>query len=287
MKPFKNKLAVTIVLLSVAFCGMIIYSLQSDANGISSSVSTVVSPLQKIVYNINSRVKETVDFFLNFSEVKLENEQLKQKNAELANELIEYESLKDEVERLREALNFTESRSNYNYVGVNIIGYSGSSLSDGYIIDKGSNDGIAKNMVVVSYKGLVGKVTKVSSNFAVVQSILNENIAVAVMDQQTRDATGVLQGLSDKKDTNMTVVYNLPIDSDVKEGDIIITSGLGKIYPKEIPVGTVVSVQEDNVKVMKSAVVEPFVNFNKLEELFVVIPNSNIDEIDYDYEENI
>lgn len=282
MKPFKNKLAVTIVLLSVAFCGMIIYSLQSDANGISSSVSTVVSPLQKIVYNINSRVKETVDFFLNFSEVKLENEQLKQKNAEFANELIEYESLKDEVERLREALNFTESRSNYNYVGVNIIGYSGSSLSDGYIIDKGSNDGIAKNMVVVSYKGLVGKVTKVSSNFAVVQSILNENIAVAVMDQQTRDATGVLQGLSDKKDTNMTVVYNLPIDSDVKEGDIIITSGLGKIYPKEIPVGTVVSVQEDNVKVMKSAVVEPFVNFNKLEELFVVIPNSNIDEIEYD-----
>ena len=128
MKPFKNKLAVTIVLLSVAFCGMIIYSLQSDANGISSSVSTVVSPLQKIVYNINSRVKETVDFFLNFSEVKLENEELKQKNTELENELIEYESLKDEVERLREALNFTESRSNYNYVGVNIIGYSGSSL---------------------------------------------------------------------------------------------------------------------------------------------------------------
>lgn len=68
----------------------------------------------------------------------------------------------------------------------------------------------------------------------------------------------------------------------IKEGDIIITSGLGKIYPKEIPVGTVVSVQEDNVKVMKSAVVEPFVNFNKLEELFVVIPNSNIDEIEYD-----
>ena len=282
MKPFKNKLAVTIVLLSVAFCGMIIYSLQSDANGISSSVSTVVSPLQKIVYNINSRVKETVDFFLNFSEVKLENEELKKKNTKLANELIEYESLKDEVERLREALNFTESKNNYKYVGVNIIGYSGNSLSDGYIIDKGSNDGINKNMVVVSSKGLVGKVTKVASNFAIVQSILNENIAVAVMDQQTREATGVLQGLSDKKDNNMTVVYNLPISSDVKEGDIIITSGLGKIYPKEIPVGTVVSVEEDNVRVMKSAVVEPFVNFNEVEELFVVIHNSYIDEIEYD-----
>ncbi|MCQ2969204.1 MAG: rod shape-determining protein MreC [Clostridium sp.] len=282
MKPFKNKLAVTIVLLSVAFCGMIIYSLQSDINGVSSSVSTVVSPLQKIVYNINSRVKETVDFFLNFSEVKLENKELKEKNTQLTNELIEYQSLKDEVERLREALNFTESKNNYNYVGVNIIGYSGNSLSDGYIIDKGSDNGIAKNMVVISSKGLVGKVTKVSNNFSIVQSILNENIAVAVMDQQAREAAGILQGLSDKKYSNMATVYNLPIDSDVKEGDVIITSGLGKIYPKEIPVGTVVSVEEDNVKVMKSAVVEPFVNFNELEELFVVIPNSNIDEIEYD-----
>ena len=92
----------------------------------------------------------------------------------------------------------------------------------------------------------------------------------------------MLQGLSDKKNKNIDLSYNLPIDSDVKEGDIIITSGLGKIYPKEITVGNVVSVQEDNVKVMKSAVVEPFVEFNKLEELFVVIPNSNIDEIEYD-----
>ena len=114
MKPFKNKLAVTIVLLSVAFCGMIIYSLQSDANGISSSVSTVVSPLQKMVYNINSRVKETVDFFLNFSEVKLENEQLKQKNAELANELIEYESLeikgRDMITGLPKVVTITEEQ---------------------------------------------------------------------------------------------------------------------------------------------------------------------------------
>lgn len=282
MKPFKNKLAVTIVLLSVAFCGMIAYSLKSDANAITSSVSTVVSPLQKIVYNINSRIKETVDFFLNFSEVKNENQELKEKNTELENQLIEYDSLKSEVERLREALNFKDARSNYNYVGVNIIGYSGSSLSDGYIVDKGSNDGLAKNMVVVSSKGLVGKITKVSNNFAVVQSILNENIAVAVMDQQTREATGVLQGLSDKKYGNVTQIYNLPIDSDIKEGDVIITSGLGKIYPKEIPVGKIVSVEEDNVKVMKSAVVEPFVKFDELEELFVVIPNSNIDEIEYD-----
>ena len=59
----------------------------------------------------------------------------------------------------------------------------------------------------------------------------------------------------------LTIVYNLPIDSEVKEGDVILTSGLGKIYPKEIRIGEVVSVEEDNVKVMKSAVVKPYVRF--------------------------
>lgn len=282
MKPFKNKLAVTIVLLSVAFCGMIIYSLKSDTNAISSSVSTVVSPLQKFVYSANNRIKETVDFFLNFTEVKKENEELARKNTELENKLIEYDSLKSEVERLRETLNFTEANKNYTYEGVNIIGYSGSALSDGYIVDKGSKDGIRKNMVVISAKGLVGKVTKVSTNFAIVQSILNENIAVAVMNQNTPESTGMLKGISDKKDTNLTQIDNLPIDSEVKEGDVIITSGLGKIYPKNIPIGTVVSVEEDNVKVMKSAIVKPFVDFTNLEELYIVIPNNNIDEIEYD-----
>lgn len=282
MKPIKNKLAVTIVLLSVAFLGMIILSLKNDDNVVVNGVSTVVSPLQKIVYNINNQVKETVDFFLNFSEVKKENEKLKKENTVLKNQLIEYDSIKSEVERLREAVKLTETNKNYTYSGVNIIGYSGSALSDGYIVDKGSKDGIRKNMVVVTPKGLVGKVTKVSENYSIVQNILNENLAVAVMIQNSSNISGILQGISNgKTEENLTQIYNLPMDSDIKEGDVILTSGLGEIYPKEIPVGKVISVEEDKVKVMKNAVVEPFVDFDSLEELYIVVPNNNIDEIKY------
>ena len=276
MKPFKNKLAVTIIVLSVAFLGIILFSVKNGSNNISSGIGSVVSPLQKIVYKVNDKIKDSLDFFVNFSKVKQENEELKIKNSELENKMVEYNTLKYENERLREVLNFTKNKNNYDYVGTNIIGYSGGSISDGYVIDKGTNDGIEKDMILINYQGLVGKVIRSESNYSIVETILNENMAVSVMVDSTRETTGILRGYSNKNDDELVKVYNLPIDSKIKEGDVILTSGLGMIYPKEIRVGEVVSVETDNVMVMKNALVKPYVDFNKLEELFVVVPKDKI-----------
>ena len=100
------------------------------------------------------------------------------------------------------------------------------------------------------------------------------------MIESTRD-TGYLTGYKDKQDKNLTQVLELPLDSTVEEGDVILTSGVGMIYPKEIRIGEVVSVHEDKVKVMKSAIVKPYVDFNKLEELFIISPKDTRD-IKYD-----
>lgn len=281
MKPFKNKLAVTIIVLSVAFLGIIIFSVKSGSNSISSGIGSVVSPLQKIVYTVNDKIKSSMDFFLNFSKVKQENEELKIKNSELENQMVEYKNLNDENERLREVLKLKESKSNYDYIGTNIIGYSGGTLSQGYVIDKGTNDGIEKDMIIINHQGLVGKVTQAESNYSIVETILNDNIAVSVMVDSTRETTGILRGFKENKNENLVKVYNLPIDSEIKEGDIILSSGLGMIYPKEIRIGEVISVDTDNVMVMKNALVKPYVDFNKLEELFVVVPNDKIN-IKYD-----
>ena len=279
MKPIKNKLAVTIVVLSVTFLAVIFISINKNSNSLSSGVGSVVTPLQKIIYTVNDKFKGALDFFANFSRVKKENEELKSKNAELENKLVEYNSMKDENQRMREILKFSEANKEYDYVGCNIIGYSGSNFTSGYIIDKGTSDGIEKEMVVITPEGLVGKVTKAANNYSIVQSIINENIAVAVMDESTKETTGVLKGLNDSKNKSLTKIYNLPIDSKVKEGDVILTSGLGMIYPKGVRVGKVISVETDNVKVMKNAVVEPYVDFNKLEELYVIVPKNKIDAI--------
>ena len=127
----------------------------------------------------------------------------------------------------------------------------------------------------------MGQVTSVGSNWSIVQTLANENIAVSVMVESTRDATGYLTGYKDNQNRNLAKVYDLPMDSEVKEGDVILTSGVGMVYPKEIRIGEVISVEEDKVKVMKSAIVKPYVDFNKLEDLFIVSPKDTR-EVKYD-----
>lgn len=281
MKFVKNKLAVTIIVLSVTFLGLIIYSTaSSEKDFVSGGVGTAVNPLQKMLYNLNSNVKEFVDLVLNFSEVKEENKQLKDKNTELETKLTDYNKYKEENDRLRTMVDLQDITKDYTYEGCNVIGFSGGNYLDGYIIDKGENHGIGKGMVVVHSQGLVGQVTSVGSNWAIVQSIYNQNIAVAIMVEGSRDTGGILRGYRDGTEEKIKV-DNLSLDSKIAVGDTILTSGLGFIYPKEIRIGKVVSVESDEVKVMKSAIIEPFVDFNKLEELYVMIPKEKRD-VKYD-----
>lgn len=273
MKLLRNKLAVTIIALSVSFLVLIVYTVKKDNRSIiENGAGSTLNPVQSLVYKGTDKIKETLDFFLNFSEVKSQNKELINKNQDLENKLTTYSDLKEENDRLRDVLNFTEQRNNYNYISCDIIGYSGGNFLDGYIVNKGENDNIQKGMIVIAAQGLVGQVTSVGSNWSIIQSLANENIAVSVMVESTRDATGYLKGFKDSKNRNLAKVYDLPMDSEVKEGDVIMTSGVGMLYPKEIRIGEVTSVEEDKVRVMKSAVVKPYVDFNKLEELFIVSP---------------
>lgn len=281
MKLFKNKLTVTIIVLSVAFLGLIVYSVSRDTKGLESAAGDALNPVQKIAYNINRGAKDFVDFFLNFSDVKQENKDLTKENGQLKAELAKQSDLKEENDRLRELLNFKDQHSNYDYVTTNIIGYSGGNIVNGFIIDRGSNDGIEKGMAVITSSGLVGQVSSVGSNWAIVESIINENIGVGVMVDSTRENTGILTAYADTSRQHLVKVSNLPIESAVKEGDKILTSGVGMLYPKEILVGEVVSVEEDKVNVMKTAIVKPAVDFSKVEELFVIIPKDKTD-IKYD-----
>lgn len=281
MKLLKNKLTVTIIVLSVAFLGLITLTVSRDDKGLESGAGSTLNPVQKVAYGFNRGVKDFVDFFLNFSDVRDENKELKKENDKLKAEIDEYSKLKEENERLQKVLNFKDEKNNYDYIGTNIIGISGDSILNGYIVDRGKDDGIEKGMVVISADGLVGQVSSVGKNWAVVQCIVNENVKVAVMVDSTRENTGILQGYKDYFNNNLAKVLNLPMDSEVKEGDVIVTSGLGGYYPKEIKIGEVVSVEEDRVKVMKSAIVKPYVDFNKIEELFIVAPKDKR-EIKYD-----
>ncbi|EOU1109114.1 TPA: rod shape-determining protein MreC [Clostridium perfringens] len=280
MKFFKNKLAVTVILLSVAFLGIIIFTVKSDSkNPISGGVGTVLNPVQKVVYTISDKVHDVFDFFYNFSDVKNENNDLKKKNLELENQLVEYNELKRQNDVLRGIVDFSKENNQYKYIGTNIIGKSGNSFVEDYTIDKGSSEGIKKDYIVISPQGLVGVVTEVHSNWSKIQTLLNENVAVAAtIEGDSNSGDGIVKGYRNGSEMQAEIT-NLPMNSTIKEGEIVVTSGLGGYYPKGIRIGEVTSVQSDDVKVMKTAILKTYVDFNNLQELFVVVPPSERDGI--------
>jgi len=141
-----------------------------------------------------------------------------------------------------------------------------------FIINKGENKGLKKGMIAITGEGLVGQVASVGNNWSIVQCLSNANIAVAALVQSTRDNNGIVNGYKDKNNKPLAEINRLSLDSRIKKGDVIVTSGLGGIYPAGIRIGNVLSVQEDKGEVMKSAIIQPYVDFSKIEEVFIVVP---------------
>lgn len=278
MAFFKNKLAVAIIVLSVTFLFLIAHSFKSS-NGsfVQNGIGVTLNSVQGALYSMNSKIKDSVSFLANFSEIKKENETLKAENQKLQDMAIEYSDLAKENQRLRDMLSFKNQLNGYNIIGCDIIGKGGGTYLDEFFINKGTKDGVEKRMVVITSYGLVGQVVTSNADWSIVQSLANENIAVSGMIESTGENDGIVKGYKDSENRQLAKLYYLPENSKIKNGDIILTSGLGGIYPKGIRIGYVTGVEIDKGKVMKTAVLQPYVDFNKLQEVFVVIPKNKMD----------
>jgi len=277
MKFFKNKLTVTIVVLSVTFLILISQSVKrSNISFAENGVGVTLNSVQGVFYTVNSKIRNSLSFIFNISNIKSENDKLVKKNSELESKALNYDALKTENDRLRNVLKFTSQKAEYNYVGCDIIGKSGGSFLDQFVLNKGSKDGISKGMIAITDQGLVGQISSVGNNWCVIQSLANENLAVSGMVESTGENSGIVKGyISDSK--FLARLDYLPIDSKVKKNDVIMTSGLGGVYPKEIRIGYVTSVQEDQGRVVKVAVIQPYVDLNKIQEVIVVIPKNKLE----------
>ena len=272
MRFVKNKLAVVILILSVTFLFLIGYSVnRSKMSFVENGVGVTINSVQGVFYKSFYKVRNSFKFITNFSDVKKENEELKKTNSDLQVKALEYTDAIKENERLRSILKFSKQKDQYNYIGADINGLSGN-FSDGFYINKGTNKGIKNRMIAITGEGLVGQVTSVGSNWSIVQCLSNENIAVAGLVESTRDNDGIVKGYKDENNKLLAEIQRLSLDSAIKKGDVILTSGLGGFYPAGIRIGSVLSVYEDKGEVMKGAIIEPYVDFTKIEEVFIVVP---------------
>lgn len=278
----KHKLFTIIVIISMFFIFLIGASYEKEkVTFVEDGVAIALNPLQNVVYKFNYKVKDNFKFLFDYKEVKKENEELLKANKEFKRYELQNKLLEKENKRLREMLNFVKSSTEeYEYIGCDIIGISGNSFFDGFEINKGTKEGIKKRMVAITADGLVGQVTSVGTNWSIVQTLANENIAVAGYIERTSVNNGIVKG--DKRDDNeLFCKIEIPtLEADIKEGDVVLTSGIGKIYPKGIEIGKVIQIIEDKGKVSKYGLIEPYVDINKLEEVFIVIPKE-IREVEY------
>lgn len=189
-----------------------------------------------------------------------ENENLKEKIDSYGELAIQNENQKKEIDSLKAELSLNETLASYEKVPATVITRSPDTWQDLLIVDKGSNDGIEPNMAVLSKKGLVGRVIEVNATSSKVELLTsknqNTNHFPARISSATGDAYGLVK-LYDEKEKAM-IVSQLTGDMEIKEGDIVQTSGLGGNSPADLPIGTVQKVKPDSYGLDREVFVKPY-----------------------------
>lgn len=280
-KLLKNKLSRKIVILTailLVLFGVTVY--RDNKSLVESGAGAALNPVQKVIYSTNKRMESLIDFFLRYEDVKKENEELLLENIELEAKLRSFDSLQEENEKLKEMFSIKNRQDQYEYLGTNVIGRTGGGIITSYIIDKGSDEGLQAGMAVMSQEGIVGQVTETAATWSVVETLSSENISIHVTTVEDKMNSGILEGHIGSGQKQMAKISYLPIDSSIKEGDDVVTSGLGRFYPPDFFIGEVVRVEEDKGNLMKTAIVETAVNFNDTRMLFVILPK-NMEDVEY------
>ncbi len=267
LKSRKGKIFVSLIVISILI-GTLTFN--SSKNGyFSSSLNFIVVPIQETISSITSWTSEQFKIFTHKNYLAEENERLFLENEELKVEVNRLKQLEEENRKLSELLETEQRYPAYEMSTADIIAKNSNYWYDTFIINKGSNDGVEYNMVVLANGGLVGRITEVGPNYSKVTSIINEANSVSVKNSRTGDL-GILKGSSELIGDNLAIVEYLDLDSNIVVGDEIVTSHLSDIYPSNLVVGTVINVYVNDDNVTKSAIIEPTVDFKKLDKVLIV-----------------
>lgn len=179
---------------------------------------------------LKNKISGNANFFTNMDGLKQENEELKDLNSKLEQDLRELEIIKAENETLKEYLGLTEKYTDYKTVPAYVISKDISNFSSTFVINVGKKDGIEENMTVIADKGLVGYVISATDNTSKIQTIIDPSSAVTASISHSEDSIVCKGSLSDKR---LKGTY-IPTSADIADGDTLETSGMGGIYPKGI-----------------------------------------------------
>ena len=219
---------------------------------ISVALASVFYPAQMVISSVDE-----------FRSVAHENEMLKEENARLRQETYYASEALQELARLHALVRF-DDKWDYPIVTARVVGHNPGRFLTTLVINRGTSRGVKEDMPVFSMNGLVGKVSKATLTHSRVQLLVDPNLKLSVQERRTR-VVGFLESVDGR-----TLSAMIPTHAGVKVGDTLITSGLGGIFPKGIPVGTVTQIRPSDLEVMQLMDGGPFQEFSSLEEVFVM-----------------
>ena len=200
------------------------------------------------------------------------NSELESQVSELQAQVIQLQQQVGQTEILAALVDFERVRPENTYRGAAVIGRDPSPFLHYIIINRGSNDGILRGMPVVTDQGLVGRVDAVIADAARVQLITDPASSVNVR-LQNAEVEAALSG-SVSGDVSLDLI---PQDTNVQNGDLVLTSGLGGGYPPDLIVGQVIDVQKREYDLFQRATIQPVVDFNRLQIVLVIINFKPVD----------
>ena len=203
---------------------------------------------------------------MELSRLRHENHILREQNLRISLELLELREARMENLRLRELLNF-RTKAEGTYLVAKVVARDPNRVLNTILLDIGAADGVAKRMPVLTADGLVGRVLEVHPRTAVVQLLVDRNCRVSAFVQRNERTSGIVTC-----ENGSFFLRHVSVRSEVSEGDRIISSGLGGIFPKGLLIGTVTRVGKHDQSLFREVQLIPSVDFFNLEEVFVLKP---------------
>ncbi|MCF6265522.1 MAG: rod shape-determining protein MreC [Desulfuromusa sp.] len=228
------------------------------------AVLTFAAPFQSSIDGIADTVSETWRNYLWLVDARQRNLELEQENLELHSQLQQVQEISLQNERLRKLLAFVDDLDR-PALPAQVIGEDASNWARTIIIDKGIRAGLRNGSPVVAAQGVVGRIIKIAPDSSRVLLITDASSAIAALIQRTRT-----RGIARGRGADLSIEYALR-DADIQIGDLLVTSGMGGVFPKGLPLGQIKSVEKDQFGLFQRVKAMPAVDFSHLEEVMVIV----------------
>lgn len=260
------------VLVTVALLAVII-PVTLSAMGLGSSVrgaiSTVLSPVQRLFATVTESLGGYAAYFSEFDRISAENEELKRELAELKADLAKDDKLERDYEWISKFIELKREHTDFKFLDATVTGRESGNYVTVFTIDRGTAHGVSVGMPVITSDGVAGSVVEVGLNWAKVTTVLDPSVKLGGIIERTGDAGLVSSDFVMTKNNECKMTY-LPATCDVREGDRVMTSGYGTVYPRSLLIGTVKKVESDPLSQRLTVYIEPAVKLDELSRLMII-----------------